>query len=261
MNSFATGQSSGDRLAHIISFLKTVPTNGDIAQALVMRFFSSDGARGGALGLFDEAGMLEVAGSFGHDQPPPSTRLHVWDDDPLCMAARERQPCLGTRAGRDADQLWLSMPLLLAARCLGAAIVSINRESRDEVWQDDLLARAAIVADAITIYLSGNPARRNVGTSPVVGGTPRTSASSVGHSNDEDDLLTARQKIILLLLGKGLTNTQVAFQIGYSESTVRHETMTIFRKLGVSGRKEAVTVGRLRGLCDPTASEDPVSEF
>jgi DNA-binding NarL/FixJ family response regulator len=35
-----------------------------------------------------------------------------------------------------------------------------------------------------------------------------------------------------------LTNAQIAHEIGYSESLIRQETVVIYRKLGVSGRKE-----------------------
>jgi DNA-binding CsgD family transcriptional regulator len=50
--------------------------------------------------------------------------------------------------------------------------------------------------------------------------------------------LTDRQNIILNLIQKGLTNPAIAEQIGYSESLVRQETMAIYAKLSVSGRKD-----------------------
>lgn len=50
--------------------------------------------------------------------------------------------------------------------------------------------------------------------------------------------LTPRQKLILTFLEKGFTNPQIAQEIGYSESLVRHETIEIYSKLEVSGRKE-----------------------
>jgi DNA-binding NarL/FixJ family response regulator len=42
---------------------------------------------------------------------------------------------------------------------------------------------------------------------------------------------------------KGLTNAQIAGEVGYSESLVRQETIQIFRVLGVSGRKEIIDSG------------------
>jgi DNA-binding CsgD family transcriptional regulator len=50
--------------------------------------------------------------------------------------------------------------------------------------------------------------------------------------------LTARQERILELMREGLTNEDIATKIGYSPSLVKQETMLIFSKLGISGRKD-----------------------
>lgn len=52
--------------------------------------------------------------------------------------------------------------------------------------------------------------------------------------------LTARQSDILGLMASGLTNREIAERLAYSISTVRIETMAIYRTLGVKGRSEAV---------------------
>lgn len=51
--------------------------------------------------------------------------------------------------------------------------------------------------------------------------------------------LTDRQLHILSLIAQKLTNVEIADQMGYSESTIRQETMRIFSKLNVEGRNEA----------------------
>lgn len=53
--------------------------------------------------------------------------------------------------------------------------------------------------------------------------------------------LTDRQLHILSLISQKLTNVEIAEQMGYSESTIRQETMRIFDKLQVKGRNEART--------------------
>jgi len=50
--------------------------------------------------------------------------------------------------------------------------------------------------------------------------------------------LTQRQEKILELLKAGKTNKNIANEIGYSESLVRHETMIIYKKMRVEGRHE-----------------------
>jgi DNA-binding CsgD family transcriptional regulator len=52
--------------------------------------------------------------------------------------------------------------------------------------------------------------------------------------------MTDRQTVILELICKGATNREIANEIGFSESLVRQETMEIYLKLGVNGRKELI---------------------
>lgn len=50
--------------------------------------------------------------------------------------------------------------------------------------------------------------------------------------------LTPRQEIILGMIKDGKTNIGIAAELGYSESLIRQETIIIYRKLGIDGRKE-----------------------
>ena len=50
--------------------------------------------------------------------------------------------------------------------------------------------------------------------------------------------LTERQELILTLIKGGKTNITIANQMGYSESLIRQETMVIYQKLGIDGRRE-----------------------
>ena len=51
--------------------------------------------------------------------------------------------------------------------------------------------------------------------------------------------MSQRQIQILQGMVEGKTNHELATDLGFSVSTIRHETMAIFRALGVSDRKEA----------------------
>jgi DNA-binding CsgD family transcriptional regulator len=51
--------------------------------------------------------------------------------------------------------------------------------------------------------------------------------------------ISPRQIQILQGMVEGKTNHELATDLGFSVSTIRHETMAIFRALGVSDRKEA----------------------
>ena len=57
-------------------------------------------------------------------------------------------------------------------------------------------------------------------------------------SNLQGDL-SQRQLSILQGMVEGKTNHELANELGFSVSTIRHETMRIYELLGVSDRKEA----------------------
>lgn len=58
----------------------------------------------------------------------------------------------------------------------------------------------------------------------------------------EDKLatLTPQQHKILLMFADGLLNKQIAYELGLSESTIKSHASTIFLKLGVKSRTQAV---------------------
>jgi DNA-binding CsgD family transcriptional regulator len=67
-------------------------------------------------------------------------------------------------------------------------------------------------------------------------------------SVDEDsnvwNLLSNRQHKIVTMISEGRTNNQIAQELGYSQSTIRQETIKIYEILGVAGRKGAAAAFR-----------------
>lgn len=59
---------------------------------------------------------------------------------------------------------------------------------------------------------------------------------------------SARQLQIINGFVEGKTNHELAEDLGFSVSTVRHETMDIFRLLGASDRKEAAKIAQKRSI-------------
>jgi DNA-binding CsgD family transcriptional regulator len=60
--------------------------------------------------------------------------------------------------------------------------------------------------------------------------------------------LTPRQRQILAGFIEGKTNHEMALELGFSISTIRHETMAIFKTLGASDRKEAAKIAQQHSL-------------
>jgi len=63
-------------------------------------------------------------------------------------------------------------------------------------------------------------------------------------------LLSEREKEVLGLLGKGLSNAEIAARIYLSEGTVRNYVSSIFEKLGVDDRTQAAVLAIRYGLAN-----------
>ncbi len=68
------------------------------------------------------------------------------------------------------------------------------------------------------------------------------------------DALTDREREVIGLLGKGLSNRDIANSLCISETTVRHHLTSIFDKLGVSNRQKLLICAHQYGLVELTAS-------
>jgi DNA-binding NarL/FixJ family response regulator len=70
--------------------------------------------------------------------------------------------------------------------------------------------------------------------------------SGVNPASPED--LTSRQLTILGHIQNGLVNLEIAKELMLSESTIRQETVRIYRALGVGNRQEAAKKARALGI-------------
>lgn len=81
-------------------------------------------------------------------------------------------------------------------------------------------------------------------STPVGGDAP---AAPV-HAGDGASELTPRETEVLRMLAEGLANKQIAGRLGISEHTVKFHVASVYTKLGVASRTEAVRAGVRRGL-------------
>ncbi|MGN7726948.1 response regulator [Luteimonas sp. 22616] len=107
-------------------------------------------------------------------------------------------------------------------------------------------ADAATLGEAITRVLDGDR------------WAPAAAHAAPAASADEHDAaqrlqgLTPQQFRVLQMLGEGLLNKQIGYELGVSEATIKAHMTAILRKLGASNRTQAVLIaGRL--ALDPGA--------
>jgi DNA-binding NarL/FixJ family response regulator len=76
---------------------------------------------------------------------------------------------------------------------------------------------------------------------------------SVAAPTASPESLTERQLTVLRLMAEGKTNAQIAQELILSESTIRQETVKIYRALGVHARSEAGKRAKHLGIIDRVA--------
>jgi DNA-binding NarL/FixJ family response regulator len=54
-----------------------------------------------------------------------------------------------------------------------------------------------------------------------------------------------------MMLGEGLLNKQIAYELGVSEATIKAHVTAIFRKMGVSNRTKAVLAVQQLSVQEP----------
>ena len=63
-----------------------------------------------------------------------------------------------------------------------------------------------------------------------------------------DNKLSKRQKQLIVMLDRGLSNREIADELGISEHTVKVHLWRLFRRLGVKSRTQPIHYARVHGL-------------
>lgn len=271
---------SSEAMLATVRFLMTRPTCDQISQQIVLTVLARHKPRSCVVTLFGADGSLHGVGMFGLT-PLEAERyasLSLWDVDPMADAVRTGDPVLV------ADELEASetyprtipaegdfepvgvWPLSLPNQRVGALQVTFAEPPDADELRADAMGVSAVLALYLSLLVSiaASPDRAvemlnasdQANAFPTNELTVLQSATTVGQTRrPAPSVLTDRQSQILQLMAKGLTNSQIAKRVGFSESTVRQETMVIYRYFGVGGRREAVRLASLRGMLDDGDSE------
>jgi DNA-binding CsgD family transcriptional regulator len=216
------------------------PEMEDIPRALATDYLTEFGVKGIRFGLTNSDDSILLLGQYGYpdamawrNRTIPSTEWHAIDspDIQLIVSASghkwtdDSRFYVNTLSNHGVIQGYLIVEFLNA----------INQAKKQKVSDaiDDLCM-------PIALYLSFQIHR-----SP----NQTVSINSLQDAKDSDGAqLSARQLSILHGMVEGKTNHELATELGFSVSTVRHETMRIYEALSVSDRKEAAKKALVLGL-------------
>ena len=174
-------------------------------------------------------GTPEQIASFNEVQrlsASPETAERIFDVtsaiDVAELAEQVRVPTLVLH-GREDKRAPFEEGRLIAARIPGARFVPL--ETRNHALTEQDPAWVPFLAEVRAFLGAGAPA----------------TATSFPD-------LTSREREVLELVARGLANDEIAGRLGITSKTVRNQVSTLFDKLGVSSRAQAIVKAREAGL-------------
>ena len=210
-----------------------------------------------------DEGALDAVGTFGLtvDELGEIRHLAIEDHMPITDALRTGEPIVLVTSEQVREAYpWMASawtgpapmaawPLSLPDEDVGALLLGFTDPPNEKALRADVAGVAAVLALYLGHLLTAVPtgdASATAGTASGERFVPETPTAA-----DVAALpvaLSPRQARILTLLAEGLTQSEISESIGFSESTVRHECMRIYRLLGVGSRREAIRAAHLHGL-------------
>ncbi len=185
--------------------------------------FLNSGASGSHLLAIDQKGTLRIIAGYGKNFPLPEG-LSLWDEHQVTKA-------LGSRAVASFSWEGAFVTVIPFYKSLapvgGLLVISAKKAAALDESAKNILAQLG------AFYLDTNGLNIKQGA-----------ARSEGNPEE----LTQRQREVLGFMALGQTNAEIARAMLLSESTIRQETVRIYRALGVNSRTEASKKGKALGL-------------
>jgi DNA-binding NarL/FixJ family response regulator len=251
-----------NKIRELSDFLARQPKSyNEIAQFLVMNTFSEEGFLTVYLGELTETGVVCLLGGFGWDafEYASFTDLPIQAKLPITEAIRTNEVLvlkndaeyrkefpLTTQA--KTSVAWLTEVVIPVYPIGGMSLYSAKEITLSESMKVFFVA----IGSLLGLYASRLPS------------SLEEVARNVKKKIDLPQVpLTDRQFVIAGLLEQGFNNAQIAEEISYSESLIRQETVVIYRKLQVTGRKamQAIRALNLEAAADiEQALEVPTPE-
>ena len=212
-----------NEIRSFIEWLSYHPTPDEISRALVLDHLAAAHACCARIGLLNADDSLTFVGEYGFEDGQKGKTFtgaewRGWDHEATDIA-------LGRNSNNwSEDKKMLMFQLRHRGAIQGHLMVRFSQPIANIEKVEELVLDYAV---PVSLYLSLNHEGRKV------------SNGSADNQETGSNQLTARQLSILSGMVEGKTNHELATELGFSVSTIRHETMRIYQALSVSDRKEA----------------------
>ena len=218
------------QIRKFIEWLSFHPSSDEIARALVTEYLVEHSVSCMRFGRINNDDSAVVLGQYGYQDADqwrslvvPGSEWRAWD-----------MPAVDIMTGKNKskwspDSKMCVVQLRDRGVLQGNVVIEFSKAITD-ADKPNVLETIEDYCVPISLYLSfQNRSAANV--------------SSINLPSDSRDAgagqLTQRQILILRGMVEGKTNHELATEMGFSVSTIRHETMRIYQALAVSDRKEA----------------------
>ena len=214
----------------LISWLTYHPTTEEIARALATDYLAEFSVKGVRYSRLQNDDSIIILGDYGFEDSSlwtnrviPSTEWRAGDTEPARILKGQSQDKWCT------DSTVYVETLRDRGVTQGHLMVTFHK-TLSEADKNQAAERIRDLCIPLALYLSF----LHQSASGPSGSTFPTDSrdSAIGQ-------LTQRQVLILRGMVEGKTNHELATELGFSVSTIRHETMRIYQALAVSDRKEA----------------------
>lgn len=203
----------------------------DLCRRVVHSDLFNEMARGACVYLLNTRSNLVEHASYGEPFVSDKPELSVWEENPASKAVRTKSTVFQQGREESSTLGTLALPLVQGKAPIGCFVVVLSPECTENPLPLEISEALEKLGGHFVASKGGLNGQRSV-------------ASREGSVED----LTTRQVKILGFMSDGMTNAEISSQVLLSESTVRQETIKIYRALQVAGRQEAVAKARSLGL-------------
>ena len=226
-----------NKTREFIEWLSFHPTASDIARSLVTEYLASNGSCSVRFSRLNPDDSLTIIGEYGYPKSLEGKTYasSEWRNGRADGSVVAFELTLGN--WNDAGTVCL-IPLRDHGVVHGYAVLEFSKPITDK---DDAYESFADLCVPIAIYFSGEKLINNHVQA-------RLNPPFGEGLDDNSAQLSARQLMILRGMVEGKTNHDMASALGFSVSTIRHETMRIYQLLAVSDRNEAAKKAVALGL-------------
>ena len=218
-------------IRRFIEWLSYHPTTEEIARALATEYLAEFPVLGVRFGRVNNDDSITVLGQYGYADADLYRNRNIPSEEWRSIDAEDVRIITG-----ESKLHWTSDSTMHISSLRDRGVIQgyLIIQFHNPVSEADKHRIAEAIDDLsvpLALYLSFL-------TRPIGGGvggfTLPTDARDGGNGQ-----LSQRQILILRGMVEGKTNHELATELGFSVSTIRHETMRIYQALAVSDRKEA----------------------